>query len=400
MKSEAEFERREAAPPSRRFRSPDREETNPAPRQRSRSPPPRRGREPSPPRNRREPWEELLGSDSEEKDEKHLHERDASRERENRRRNAQAECVRRAGALSRNMQESAKQGLDTNYIEEAPRLFWDGFQWVAKAPEGSQGGDPALMNQTRKLRRLYFGNLPLNYGLTETAFQELVWQEMIKRGMAKEKAACPVICVWFAKDKGTYGFVEFASVEETDLALALDGMEVMGVNIKVSRPNDYATNSAPTVAGQPTGMPQAMPNMQGPIIDPAKASSPFVVLKGIIQPNDLEGDETWADCLEDVEEGCSSYGVVRASLIASPDLLKTATDSNVNAPARVGDVVLEFETPAVADQCVSGMGQKRFNQRAVVSEKLTSENFSLIAPLVGIAKEMNIGIFREGGSAV
>jgi len=395
--------------PGRRYRSPPRNEDRtkrsrtppPSRRKVSKSPPRRRyespDRNPDPPpsqRSRKEPWQDLIGSDSEGDDNKFVRERDASREREHRRRHQQAECVRRAGALSRNMQESAKQGLDTNY-QSGPRLFWDGFQWVAKAPEGSQGGDPAMMNQTRRLRRLYFGNLPLNYGLTETAFQEIVWQEMLKRGYVKDRNTCPVICVWFAKDKGTYGFVEFATVEETDLALGLDGMEVMGASIKVNRPNDYATNNA-----GPGGQPHAVvPNLALiNNVDPAKASSTFVLLKGIIQPQDLDEDETWADCLEDIEEGVSQYGQVRASLIISPELMKTADAQGVNAPAKIGDVVLEFETPAVADQCVAGMTQKRYNQRAVQADKLTSEVFGLIAPMVGIAKGMDVGLFREGGS--
>lgn len=253
-----------------------------------------------------------------------------------------------------------------------------------------------MMNQTRRLRRLYFGNLPLNYGLTETAFQEIVWQEMLKRGYVKDRNTCPVICVWFAKDKGTYGFVEFATVEETDLALGLDGMEVMGASIKVNRPNDYATNNA-----GPGGQPHAVvPNLALiNSVDPAKASSTFVLLKGIIQEKDLEEDETWAECLEDIEEGVSGYGQVRASLIISPELIKLSEEKGISAPARVGDVVLEFETPAVADQCVAGMSQKRYLARAVQADKLTSDNFALIAPLVGIAKEMNDGLFREGGTA-
>jgi hypothetical protein len=46
--------------------------------------------------------------------------------------------------------------------------------------------DPALMNSTRKLRRLYFGNLPLHLGLTESLFQELVWIEMKNRGICND----------------------------------------------------------------------------------------------------------------------------------------------------------------------------------------------------------------------
>lgn len=160
-----------------------------------------------------------------------------SRSRERRRRRTQAECIRRAGGF---------QKLADSEGHEPIRLFWDGFQWVAKtgAVNAAGGTDAALMNSTRKLRRLYFGNLPLHMGLTESAFQEIVWNEMRNRGFCIDPNSNPVLYVWFAKDKGNYGFVEFATVEETERALTMDGMLCMGIPLKVSRPNDYSTTSS------------------------------------------------------------------------------------------------------------------------------------------------------------
>ncbi|KYK66840.1 splicing factor U2AF family SnRNP auxilary factor large subunit, RRM domain-containing protein, partial [Toxoplasma gondii TgCatPRC2] len=163
------------------------------------------------------------------------HERSRSRER--RRRRMQAECIRRAGGF---------QKLADSEGHEPIRLFWDGFQWVAKTGAASTqaGSDAATMNSTRKLRRLYFGNLPLHLGLTESTFQDVVWNEMKNRGFCSNPEANPVLYVWFAKDKGNYGFVEFATVEETERALTMDGMLCMGIPLKVSRPNDYSTTSS------------------------------------------------------------------------------------------------------------------------------------------------------------
>lgn len=96
------------------------------------------------------------------------------------------------------------------------------------------------MNNTRRFRRLYFGNLPLNLGLTEANFQQIVWQEMAFRGLCLNPSENPILCVWFAQKKGNYGFIEFRTVEETEKALQLDGFACMGSKIKVSRPNDYS----------------------------------------------------------------------------------------------------------------------------------------------------------------
>lgn len=159
------------------------------------------------------------------------HERSRSRERK--RRKLQAECIRKAGGFRR---LADLEGHDTTNI------FWDGFQWVAKTnqPPNFQL-DAAVMNATRKLRRLYFGNLPFHMGLTENSFQEIVFEEMKKRKFCNDENINPVLYVWFAKDKGNYGFVEFATVEETERALTMDGMTCFGVTLKVSRPNDYST---------------------------------------------------------------------------------------------------------------------------------------------------------------
>ncbi|KAK9174503.1 RNA recognition motif domain containing protein [Cryptosporidium meleagridis] len=174
-------------------------------------------------------------------------ERERSRERERRRRKMQAKCIKKAGGFQKLAQSEGK---------EPTPVFYDGFQWVAKT--GSTASmDPATMNNTRKFRRLYFGNLPINLGLTESSFQQIVWQEMALRGLCLNPNENPILCVWFAQKKGNYGFIEFRTVEETEKALQLDGFACMGSKIKVSRPNDYSqalqsSSSSAAVGGSGT----------------------------------------------------------------------------------------------------------------------------------------------------
>merc|ERR1712190_320656 len=64
----------------------------------------------------------------------------------------------------------------------------------------------------------------------------------------------PVLHVWFARDKGAnYGFCEVASIEETERALQLDGMLVLGVPVSIKRPNDAASPMG-MVGGMQPGM--------------------------------------------------------------------------------------------------------------------------------------------------
>eukprot|EP01066_Platyproteum_vivax_P012196 Platyproteum_vivax@DN5541_c0_g1_i10.p1 len=106
------------------------------------------------------------------------------------------------------------------------------------------------LNSTRKARRLYIGNIPIHMGVTETSFQEFIFKVMKDRGFCVDPDNNPVVCVWFAKDKN-YGFVEFATVDETERAMMLDGTPCMGVPLKISRPNDYTQTNAGAVATNP-----------------------------------------------------------------------------------------------------------------------------------------------------
>ncbi|KAF7457609.1 splicing factor U2AF family SnRNP auxilary factor large subunit, RRM domain-containing protein [Cryptosporidium felis] len=174
-------------------------------------------------------------------------ERERSRERERRRRRLQAEFIKKAGGFQKLAQSEGK---------EPTPVFYDGFQWVAKT--GSTASmDAATMNNTRRLRRLYFGNLPLNQGLTEANFQQIIWQEMVLRGLCLNPNENPILCVWFAQKKGSYGFVEFRTVEETEKALNLDGFACLGSKIKVSRPNDYSQALAATSSSASNSAPKS-----------------------------------------------------------------------------------------------------------------------------------------------
>ncbi|KAH8740478.1 hypothetical protein FG386_002990 [Cryptosporidium ryanae] len=176
-------------------------------------------------------------------------ERERSREREKRRRRLQTECIKKAGGFEKLAQSEGK---------EPTPVFYDGFQWVAKT--GSTAAmDPATMNNTRRFRRLYFGNIPLNSGMTEANFQQVIWDEMKKRGLCINPDENPVLCVWFSQKKKSYGFVEFKTVDETERALKLDGFACLGATIKVSRPNDYSQAILSKIPQEATGTPASQP---------------------------------------------------------------------------------------------------------------------------------------------
>ncbi|EKX72059.1 splicing factor subunit, putative [Theileria equi strain WA] len=318
-------------------------------------------------RNNTDPEEELLLN----RDISESHAR--SRAAERRRRKAQAECIRRAGGFQKLADQEGHQTV---------RLFWDGFQWVAKSAQTTiLGGDPALMNSTRKLRRLYFGNLPIHMGLTETGFQNLVWNEMRNRNFCNDPNVSPVLYVWFAKDKGNYGFVEFATVEETERALTMDGMSCMGVQLRVSRPNDYSSTSMKS-AMQQAVMP--IPTMTtSSINDNFKGC--YLHIVQIVLPESIEAEVEYLDVLDDVKEEFEKYGKIKSAAIVIPK-----HKESIASQFEVGDILVEFLNNESLVSCVQNMSNRKYENRPIQMQPLEQEVYDAVArPIIFDLEQMD-----------
>ncbi|CRH01133.1 RNA-binding protein, putative [Plasmodium relictum] len=326
------------------------------------------------------------------------HERSRSRERK--RRKLQAECIKRAGGFKK---------LADMEGHETTNVFWDGFQWVAKTNQSNLFHlDPAVMNSTRKLRRLYFGNLPLHLGLSENAFQEIVWNEMKKRKYCNDENINPVLYVWFAKDKGNYGFVEFATVEETERALTMDGMLCKGVALKVSRPNDYSTNTVKqnqnlllqNINKQNNNLLNIMnsSNLNNPYCKPPPppGAPPLSVLKETSESNVVDhsnlstkylrvleivskesiNEEDYSVILEDIKDGFHSQGIIINAILITHKYAQ-------NTPFDIGDVIIEFENPASVDNSIINMSNRKYEGRVIKMEKCDEHTYNTyVKPII------------------
>ncbi|EUD67576.1 hypothetical protein C922_01761 [Plasmodium inui San Antonio 1] len=334
------------------------------------------------------------------------HERSRSRER--RRRKLQAECIKKAGGFKK---------LADMEGHETTSVFWDGFQWVAKTNQSSTSHlDPAVMNSTRKLRRLYFGNLPLHLGLSENEFQETVWDEMKKRKFCNDEKINPVLYVWFAKDKGNYGFVEFSTVEETERALTMDGMLCRGVALKVSRPNDYSTNvmksNQPSilqnvagvsgVGGVASGVTSGVGNLYGKPPPPPGGTPPSVLREahdpGLDNQSNLQtkylrvleivseesvNSEDYSSILEDIKDGFHSQGIIINAILITPKYAQMT-------PFSVGDVVIEFENAASVDSSIVNMSNRKYEGRVIRMTKVDQATYDVhVRPIIRDLYEQN-----------
>jgi splicing factor U2AF 65 kDa subunit len=116
---------------------------------------------------------------------------------------------------------------------------------AAAAAAAAQAGP----QQTRHSRRLYVGNLPL-YVTEEQLHQE--FKRAIETAHVGPLAEDPILSVYINHER-RFCFLEFKTVEMTSACMALDGMHIAGVAVKVKRPNDYNEVIAPKI--HPSALP-------------------------------------------------------------------------------------------------------------------------------------------------
>lgn len=287
-----------------------------------------------------------------------------SREREKRRRKQQQQHVNKTRA------PTAAGGVGVEGAGQ--RMFWDGFQWVPRADTGSiNPNDP---NVSRKMRRLYLGNLPYHLGVTEDSFSKQLYDTMKERGMCNDPNQNPVLHVWFARDKGAnYGFCEIASIEETERALQLDGIVVLGVPVSIKRPND-AVSPMGMVAGMTPGMPAtggmlALPAMQ------VQATTNIIHIEQILKVDSKTTKEDYDDVLEDMNEGCGAHGKLSKVFIVRPEHEK--------GDLKPGDVYLKCDSMDDATKIMRAMGHRKYDGRQIAMKSFDEEKYNtLVKPLM------------------
>merc|ERR1719375_526672 len=255
------------------------------------------------------------------------------------------------------------------------RMFWDGFQWVPRADTAVNPNDP---NVSRKMRRLYLGNLPYHLGVTEDTFSKQMYDTMKERGMCNDPNQNPVLHVWFARDKGAnYGFCEIATIEETDRALQLDGMMVLGVPVSLKRPND-----ASSPMGAVGGAPGAMPAAGGMLALPAmqvQATSSTIRIAELLKVEPSTTKEDYEDVVEDMNEGCGAHGKINKIFMIRQEMVNPAKPE-----LQAGDVYLQCGSIDDATKIMRAMGHRKYDGRQIqMTSYEDAQWFTTIKPLLG-----------------
>merc|ERR1719265_143582 len=326
----------------------------------------------------------------EEREEKRDRDRDKDRDKEKgdkkekkKRRSASSESAERSRERERRRKQQ-QQYVNKNRKPEAggapalpdaaagQRMFWDGFQWVPRADTAVNPNDP---NVSRKMRRLYLGNLPYHLGVTEDTFSKQLYDTMKERGMCNDPNQNPVLHVWFARDKGAnYGFCEIASIEETDRALQLDGMMVLGVPVSIKRPNDGVSPMG-MLNAMPPGM--AMPQAGGMLALPAmqvQATSSIIRIEELLKVDASTSKEDYDDVVEDMNEGCGAHGKIKSVII-----VRKEHESSNPAELKAGDVFLQCGGIDDATKIMRAMGHRKYDGRQIqMSSYMDDKWYSIV----------------------
>lgn len=275
------------------------------------------------------------------------------------------------------------------------------------------------MNATRRARRLHIGNLPLQLDATEEELKKFLWESMRRKSGKYMGKECPVLHVWFSKEReGNYGFVEMASVEDAHAAIALNPLVWKGQQLRINRPTDWkkdpgevnfaeiagAANvpllesvAAATAIAETTGdssglakllssLPEASRMVIADFLDKCptglakQGSLPVELLQCQIQADLLNGqpsrvvritnpvpeavtDAEMEEILADVLEEVNKRKDVLAALIITKDL-----EQHLPA-AEVGDIYVQFSTGIQADICILSFAGRMYDGRPLVIER-------------------------------
>jgi len=277
-------------------------------------------------------------------------------------------------------------------IEEAnkSKMFWDGFQWVSKANAAAAAADPAMQNQTKKMRRLVISNLPLHLGLGEREIGEFVTKFIIENYLNDDGNFQPVreVVVDSTRNSAT---IELSSVEEASRLAKVESIKVLGSNCRVSKVSESkfgATTNVATlvVEAQRTAQAQAAALAAMSMLQKKDGSTSFTLSKvnvlgtaskilkvtNLIDSQAATADQQLNELLSDIGEEFGKIGKITDKFIVK--------SGKAIPGAEAGTVFITFENENLAEKAMNAMANKRYEGREIrvifVDEETFQKSFA------------------------
>ena len=282
------------------------------------------------------------------------------------------------------LRQLAGETQHKNQEVDETQFFWDGFQWVSRSHTvGSNINE--VIEANRRVRRVGISNLPLEFGISEKDIEEMLNQKMIEYELCKAGNTKPVQMVHIDEDLPNSCVVDFASQEEAQRALKLDGLKVLGRPLKVAKPEELAgmgalgsmigvnaatvsaldsiDTSAKAAAAAAAAM-QTFHSSAGPSgfnLEQAMSRARSRVLKvfGFLNPRDLrKNDESEFMSIEkEMHDEFRKYGHILYCRMTKP--------SKAHFGAEPGSVFIQYSTEDMAETARLRMRGKKFDDKEI-----------------------------------
>jgi RNA recognition motif-containing protein len=263
-------------------------------------------------------------------------------------------------------------------------MFWDGFQWVAKV-NTTGNVDPAVLAQTKKMRRLVISNLPLTLGIGENEVGDFVTKFIVENYLNDEGNFHPVkeVTIDTAKNSAT---IELSSVEETNKLAKVEAIKILGSNCRVAKVGDPKLNSTvgnlitdAQYSGQAAAAALAALTMLSnkgtdasftlSKVNVLGSTSKILKVTNLVDPEHakvITSDEV-QEIYEDISGEFSTLGKVVESFIVKKE--------KATSGAEAGTVFLIFEETSGAEKAYNTMSNKRYENRDIRITYIDEETY-------------------------
>jgi hypothetical protein len=235
---------------------------------------------------------------------------------------------------------------------------FDTSQWmwgevVAPSCQGMKVLDP----NTKSSRELYLGNMP--FGVNGPMVTEFFNAAMTQAGLSTAPGP-PVV---EARISEKFAFLQFRSIEETNNALQLDGIMLMGTSIKIGRPKSYTGPNIAIGGGMASALNMDLtasmlsspflPAMPTAASVPRATPTPILRMSNMVSKDELADDEEYGEICEDVVEELAKFGKVVRSEIPRPS-------SDGSEVAGLEMVFVQFEKVESATAAMDALRTRSF----------------------------------------
>jgi len=284
------------------------------------------------------------------------------------------------------------------------KLFWDGFQWIAKA-NATNNADPNLLTQTKKMRRVQLSNLPLSMGLSEKDVATLVNKFLIENYLNDEGNQNPIIECKINNQTNT-ATLELSSVEETNRLIKVDSLKIFSNKCKLTRLGDSqfgtTTNLATLVTNaQTSAQAQAAAFAAMHLIQNKDATTTSFTLSkpaltnvtavlkitNLVDPMKVEQlqEKDYQEIFEDMIDGFKNFGQIVQLFIVKV--------SRPNIGAEPGNVLLEFDSRETSERAFNEMSIRKYDNREIKIQYLPEETFK--STFIPLTEEPNVTIYKK-----